>query len=401
MRHLISLVITLACFAAASQPAAAQVVETDDVTYHLVLPKNHDAKKQYRLVVAVHGRTGTGQAADGEARAFAARGYDVIVAGPNMPWGSGPGKDKQADGDAAMAALLKDLRAKHKLHDKYVLVGFSQGGYFTTDYGPKHEDELLMAVFYGSAARGNWLPKSLPVGGACGSMEAFGDGIKAWGDKVVKAGGYAVTHIAEGAGHTVTDSMRKMTVDLYEKCNNGLHPHIMDEVMAKFDQAKKLEESQKFRDAARQYKSVLGTKGLPDDLKKQANDGQSQALLNEMAKSTPGIARTWDESRKAVLAAIVDFPGVLEFRKLLDEHRKPFRGNDLDEFFQQAATASQIISHITLHMKDVDAATDRGGKGPSQKLLNRRLQPLLAKIDDSQISTALDGHLKRLPEAVE
>jgi pimeloyl-ACP methyl ester carboxylesterase len=383
-----------------SAPLAAAVVETDAITYHLLTPKDYDSKKTYRLVVAVHGRTGTGQFADGIAKAFWARGYDVIVVGPNMPWGSGPGKDKQADGHAAMAALLKDVRGKHTLQDKYVLTGFSQGGYFTCEYGPKHEDELLMAVYMGSTAPGNWLPKNLPIGGACGSMEAFGPGIKTWAEKTVAAGGYAVSHVAEGVGHTVTDSMLKMMVDLFEKCHKGLHPRVLEQVEAKFEDAKKLEESQKFKDAATKYKSVLATKSLPDDLKKQAKDGQLKAILSEMGKANPQITKTWDDSRKTVADALTTFPGLLEFRKVLDTQRVPFRGSELDAYFAQSETASQIISQISIYLKDLETATAKGGKGPSQKALNRKLLPLLEKIDIPEIKAALEPHLAKLPEPV-
>jgi len=210
-----------------------------------------------------------------------------------------------------------------------------------------------------------------------------------------------VSHVAEGAGHTVTESMRKMSIDLFEKCHKGLHPRVLDEVNAKFDQAKKLEETQKFKDAASKYKSVLATKGLPDDFRKQAKDGQTQAVLSEMGKTNASIVETWDGSRKTVVAGLTTFPGVLEFRKLLDDQRKPFRGSELDAFFAQAETASQVISHINIHMKDVDAATAKGGKGPAQKLLNRKLLPLLEKIEVAEIEAALESHLKKLPEAVE
>ncbi len=395
LRTLSVAILISSCFSLA---APAQVVDAPGITYHLQLPKSYDKTKTYRLVVAVHGMTGTGQIADGEARAFWARDYDVIVAGPNMPWGSGPGKDKSKDENAAMDALLKDLRSKHKLHDKFVLVGFSRGGYFAPVYAGAHEDQLLMMAFYGSAAP-RYEPKKLPVGGACGSMEAFGPGLKSWAEKVTTAGGYAVFHIAEGAGHTITDSMRKMTVDLFEKCHKGLHPRVLEQVEAKFDEAKKLEESQKFKEAASRYKSVLSTRSLPDDLKQQAEDGQIKALLSEMAKNNPQITRTWEDARKAILASLKDFPPLLEFRKLLDDSRRPFRGSkELDAFFAQAETASQIISHINLHLKDVEAATAKGGKGPSQKLLDRRIAPLLAKIDIAEIRSALNAHLKRLPE---
>ena len=396
MRLLLALVIVWSC----SFSASAAVVDAPGITYHLELPKKYDATKTYRLVVAVHGMTGTGQIADGEARAFWARDYDVIVAGPNMAWGSGPGKDKSKDENAAMESLIKDLRSKHKLQEKFVLIGFSRGGYFAPTWAAGHEDQLLMVSFYGSSAP-RYEPKSLPIAGACGSMETFGPGLKAWSEKVTAAGGYAVHHIAEGAGHTITDSMRKMTVDLFEKCHKGLHPRVLEQVEAKFEEAKKLEETQKFKDAATRYKAVLATKSLPDDLKAQAQEGQTKALLADMAKTNPQITETWETSRKAVLAALKDFPPLLEFRKLLDDSRRPFRGSkELDGFFAQAETASQIISHINLHLKDVEAATSKGGKGPSQKPLDRRIAPLLTKIDIPEIRSALDAHLAKLPEPI-
>ncbi len=398
--HRLLLIVACLVLAFAGAPVSAAVIDAQGITYHLELPKNYDASKTYRLVVAVHGMTGTGQIATGEARAFWARDYDVIVAGPNMSWGSGPGKDKSKDDNAAMEALLKDLRGKHKLHDKFVLIGFSRGGYFAPTWANGREAQLLMVSFYGSAAP-RYEPKNLPIGGACGSMEAFGPGLKSWSEKVTASGGYAVHHIAEGAGHVITDSMRKMSIDLFEKCHKGLHPRVLEQVEAKFDEAKKLEETQKFREAAARYKSVLATKSLPDDLKKQAEDGQITALLSEMAKSNASIAATWEQSRNAVLAALNDFPPVLEFRKLLDDSRRPFRGSrELDAFFAQAETASQVISHIKLHLKDVEEATAKSAKVPPQKPLNRRINPLLAKIDIAEIRSSLDAHIAKLPEGI-
>ena len=401
MRHLLTIVLLLA----AAPFAHAAWVDAEGATYNLLTPKDLDSKKVYRLVVAVHGRNGTGTFADGEAKAFWARNHDVIVVGPNMPWGTGEGKDKSKDGDAVIDALLKDLKKKYKLHDKFAIVGFSQGGYYAPTYAVNHESQLLMLSIYGAAAP-RYEPKNLPVAGACGSQETFGPGLKAWAEKITAAGGYAVHHVAEGAGHTVTDSMRKMTVDLYEKCFKGLPPRVLEQVEAKFDEAKKLEETTKFKDAAGKYKTILATKGLPDDLKTQARDGQTKALLGEMAKTNPKIAETWDASRAAVLAALKDFPGVLPFRKLLDDSRRSFRGTELDSFFTQAETASQVISHITLHLKDVDAASAKntsgaaGAKTPSQKALNRKLVPLLEKIDDSQIKSLLEPYLAKLAEPV-
>ncbi len=401
MRHLLAVAIVLL----AAPFARAAWVDAQGVTYNLLTPKDYDSKKIYRLVVAVHGRNGTGSFADSEAKAFWARNHDVIVAGPNMPWGTGEGKDKSKDGHAAMEALLKDARKKHKLHDKIVLLGFSQGGYYAPTYATGREDQLLMMSIYGAAAPG-YAPKNLPVAGACGSQETFGPGLKAWAEKINGAGGFAVHHIAEGAGHTVTESMRKMTVDLYEKCFKGLAPRVLEQVEAKFDEAKKLEESSKFKDAAGRYKSILATKSLPDDLKAQARDGQTKAILGDMARTNPKISETWESSRAAILAALKEFPGVLPFRKLLDDSRKSFRGTELDSFFVQAETASQVISHLTLHQKDVDAAAAKnpaavgGAKGPSQKALNRKLLPLLEKIDDAQIRATLEPHLAKLAEPV-
>ncbi|MEX2216904.1 MAG: hypothetical protein WD768_22515 [Phycisphaeraceae bacterium] len=395
-------ILVVACFVTTSftTPARAEVLDAEGVTYHLLLPKSFDSKKTYRLVVMVHGRNGQGNQANGEADAFWKRGHDVIVAGPNMPWGSGPGKDKSGSGEAAMAALLKDLRAKYKLADKYAIIGFSQGGYFVGSFAPSRENELLMASYYGSSAP-RYEPKNLPIAGACGSTEEFGPGIKAWAEKVNKAGGYALAHVAEGAGHVVTDSMRTQSVDLFEKCFMGLAPRVLDQVNAKFEEAKKLEEDGKFKNAVSTYKSILTTKDLPDSFKSQAFAAKTKALLSDMALTNADIPAKWEASRKTVIDAIVTFPGLLDYRKLITDQRLPFRGSELDAFFAQAENAGFIVNHITLHMQNVDLATSKGAKGPPQSPLNRRIMPLLKRIEDASLLQALQTHIKKLPEAVE
>ena len=399
-RSLSFFIVFLASFFLSTPPARAEVIDAEGVTYHLLLPKSFDSKKTYRLVVMVHGRTGQGNQANGEADAFWKRGHDVIVAGPNMPWGSGPGKDKSASGESAMAALLKDLRAKYKLADKYAIIGFSQGGYFVGSFAPSRENELLMASYYGSSAP-RYEPKSLPMAGACGSQEEFGTGIKSWAEKVNKAGGYALAHVAEGAGHTVTDSMRQQSIDLFEKCFMGLAPRVLDQVNAKFDEAKKLEEEGKHRNAVTTYRSILTTKDLPDSFKSQAFEGKTRALLSDMATTNPDAPKAWETSRKAVVDALTTFPGLLEYRSLITEQRIPFRGSELDAFFAQAENAGFIVNHISLHMKNVELANSKNAKGPSQTTLNRRILPLMKKIEDASIVEALGTHIKTLPEPVE
>lgn len=398
MRRVFSVAVIV--LIAMASTARAEWVDAEGVTYMLVLPKDYDAAKTYRLVVAVHGRNGQGNMANGEARAFHARGHDVIVAGPNMPWGSGEGKDKSPSGDAALDAMVKDLRAKHKLHEKFALVGFSQGGYFVPGYAATREAQLLMMVYYGSSAP-NYVPKELPVGGACGSQEAFGDGIKAWAQKVNDGGGYAVSHIAEGAGHTITDSMRKMTVDLYERCFKGLAPRVMEEVESKFAAAKELSEAGKHREAIGKYKSILATKDLPADLAQRATELRIDAELSRLAERNENVRDQWSQARQTVAEALVEFPGVLEIRKLIDEQRRPFRASELDDFFDQATTASYIVNHVLTHLKTVEAAQERGGTGPNQVLLNRRIVPLLKRVTDSQLLAALERHFKKLPGPVE
>jgi len=128
-----------------AMPAGEQVrplsVGADRTEYAVLIPPDYDPKRAYPLLVALHGKGGTGPKFLARwKRTCLEHGY--ILACPTSPYGKG-GYGARPQERALVVATVEDVsRVYHVDPDRVFLAGTSAGGHATWDAGLLHPDRF-------------------------------------------------------------------------------------------------------------------------------------------------------------------------------------------------------------------------------------------------------------------
>lgn len=211
----------------AAEVKVTELKDSEGMTCWVYAPEKIDPAKRYWLVVGVHGYRGIGKGAAGMKRLAAEKDSDFIVIGPSFENGyqGAPEKDNKK-----LLELVAEMKKNYKLHDRFLLYGFSGGSQFAHRYLFKHPETLAACSAHSG---GTWelkVPKSIggvPCAFSCGTEDkgkaykgspyARIDFFKEF-SKRVQARGFEDVEMKpiEGVGHKVTPEVQAMTMRCFE-----------------------------------------------------------------------------------------------------------------------------------------------------------------------------------------
>jgi len=217
--------------------------------YFVLLPKNFDPERRYWLFVAVHGYGGDGLVVQGQRR-FPFRDQCIIV-GPSFPQSDADGGYYQMLGgnaDKQLLGIVKELKKKYKLYDRFLLYGFSGGSQFSHRFTMKNH-KLVLAC--SSHSGGSWTSPSssakyLPFAISCGEKDTKRLGIyRKFFDQMRKGKYFYTARIRPGAGHGPGPWIREKTAELFALTTTGLYPKQREELDSKISEIRTLIKNKK------------------------------------------------------------------------------------------------------------------------------------------------------------
>ncbi len=266
--------------------------------FFLYLPKGHDPKQERLLFVAVHAANGNGQGACGWSK-LADEARCVVLA----PTFKGDFKDPAKGSGERLKAILKELRAEHKLGPKVFLTGFAEGAAFAHRFAMDNPALVLGCAAHSADGWDTPDPKAreVPFLITCGKDDKqenrIGDAKKFV--QALKDKKFADVESAwPKGGHSLSQQARDKTKDFFLRLATGMNAWERKKADASLSKANAALKASKFAEAAAAAKELLEFKPNASCaekaravLKQVDNAGKARlAQAEEQAKSDPQAA---------------------------------------------------------------------------------------------------------------
>jgi hypothetical protein len=228
--------------------------------YFVLLPKDYDPNKRYWLFVAVHGYTGNGMVVQKQ-RNFPFRS-DCIIVGPSFPQTESEGYYQMLGGnsDKQLLKIVDELKKKYKLHDRFLLYGFSGGSQFCHRFTMKNHKFVLACSAHsgGSWGEPNTAASYLPFAISCGEMDrkvsrgAPADRLTLYRDfydKIRKDNFFYTAKVRPSEAHAPGAWVKEKTTELFAIATTGLFPKQKKELDSKIKKIKQLIQEKEYKKA--------------------------------------------------------------------------------------------------------------------------------------------------------